>query len=424
MQSPTPAEQRFVQWLRDNGATFPKLQWPATTPNGLRGAVATADIPTGEPMLCIPRRLLISEDLCWQDQQLRPVFQDNRDVFTRDDPVLALFIVRELLLGERSFFHPYLAVLPYPESVQDWTQDELRELHDNRLLDAAARRSSEIDVYYRRVMDRLQEKYPEQFPETLYSLDKFKFAWKTIQARTFGRRLLWTALVPFADCLNHANVATKYDFDVDDNGLFRLCPSASTSFAKGAEVFNSYGRRSNFQLLLDYGFALTDNEWDYVDVNIGKDRAGPRGKKLRFMKRVIRIDRQSSLDELFPPDVLAALADPVPEEEKREAAAEISELTALCVALEWLRGILSETIAEWGTAKDDGQLLQDGASDRLRAAITYRNGRRQIVQKVLAQIDSKLEATSSSIREIRSSTRPLDEGMVSKLESLVIKSSD
>lgn len=157
------------------------------------------------------------------------------------------------------------------------TQAELGELHDERLVDAAARRTSEIDVYYRRVMVRLQTKYPGEFPEALYTFDRFKFAWKTIQARTFGRRLPWTALVPFADCLNHTNVATKYDFDVNDNGLFRLYPSGATSFAQGAEVFNSYGRRSNFQLLLDYGFALPDNEWDYVDVEIGKDRAGPRG---------------------------------------------------------------------------------------------------------------------------------------------------
>ncbi|KAL4105369.1 hypothetical protein PRIC1_003436 [Phytophthora ramorum] len=412
-------EQRFLQWLHENGTTFPKLQWPATTPNGLRGAVATEHIATAEPMLCVPRRLLISEDLCWRDPQLGPVFLDNRDVFSRDDPVLALFIVRELLLEERSFFHPYLAILPYPESVQDWTQDELRELHDQRLVEAAARRSTEIQVYYRRVMTRLQEKYPDEFPETLYTLDKFKFAWKTIQARTFGRRLPWTALVPFADCLNHTNVATKYDFGVDDNGVFRLYPSGTTSFAKGEEVFNSYGRRSNFQLMLDYGFALADNEWDYVDVEIGKDRPGPRGRKLRFMKRVIRIDRQSSLDELLPPSFLAALADP--DGEQSEAAAETSELAALCDALEWLREILAETIAEWGTAADDERLLQDGASDRLHAAITYRCGRRQIVQDVLAQTNNKLLTTQ---RRIGSTVQPPEERVVGELEALTIKSGD
>ncbi|KAG1685979.1 hypothetical protein DVH05_007580 [Phytophthora capsici] len=409
-------EERFLQWLQDNGAVFPKLQWPATTPNGLRGVVATGDISTLEPMLCIPRKLLISEDLCWQDPQLGPIFNDNRDVFTRDDPILSLFIVRELVLGQSSFFHPYLAILPYPESVQDWTVEELRELHDDQLVVAAERRSTEIDVYYKRVINRLQEKHPGQFPPSLYTFERFKFAWKTIQARTFGRRLPWTALVPFADCLNHTNVATKYDFNVDDNGLFRLYPSATTSFAKGEEVFNSYGRRSNFQLLLDYGFALPDNEWDVVDIEIARDRAGPRGQKLRFMKRVVRIDRQSSLDELFPRSFLSAIADPMTDGNEDE----LSELRALHDAMKWLRDLLADAIAGWGTTEQNKHLLQQNPSDRLSAAIVYRSARRQIVEQVIKQVDSKLETVS---RELAGSTE-LEDQVVGKLEALTIQSSE
>jgi len=73
--------------------------------------------------------------------------------------------------------------------------------------------------------------------------------------------------VPFADCLNHGNVATKYDYDVDNNGVFRLFPTAENHYPAGAEVFNSYGRRPNNNLLLDYGFALKDNEWDFFDLD-------------------------------------------------------------------------------------------------------------------------------------------------------------
>ena len=85
-------------------------------------------------------------------------------------------------------------------------------------------------------------------------------------ARAFGKRLPWTALVPFADCLNHCNLQTKYDYDVNDNGSFRLFPSGSNYYCKGSEVFNSYGRRANDNLLLDYGFAMLDNEWDTFEI--------------------------------------------------------------------------------------------------------------------------------------------------------------
>lgn len=42
-----------------------------------------------------------------------------------------------------------------------------------------------------------------------YTFELFDFAWSTVQARAFGKRLKSSALVPFADCLNHGNVQTK-----------------------------------------------------------------------------------------------------------------------------------------------------------------------------------------------------------------------
>ena len=110
----------------------------------------------------------------------------------------------------------------------------------------------------------LCNKYPDVFPLEEFGFETFKFAWFTILARAFGRRLPWSALVPFADCLNHANVQTKYDYDVGGNGVFRLFPTGSNQYKKGTEVFNSYGRRANDNLLLEYGFSMLGNEWDKV----------------------------------------------------------------------------------------------------------------------------------------------------------------
>jgi hypothetical protein len=106
--------------------------------------------------------------------------------------------------------------------------------------------------------------YPNLFPLTDFTFERFKFAWNTILARAFGRRLPWTALVPFADCLNHTNLQTKYDYNIKENGVFRLFPTGNNCYKKGSEVYNSYGRRANDDLLLDYGFAMLENEWDQV----------------------------------------------------------------------------------------------------------------------------------------------------------------
>jgi hypothetical protein len=100
------------------------------TPNGLRGATAREAIATNEVMVSIPQTLMISEVTCWGDATLRRVYEENRDLFARDDPVLALFLVRELAKGEASFYFPYLSILPEVETVQDWTPTEQHELRD------------------------------------------------------------------------------------------------------------------------------------------------------------------------------------------------------------------------------------------------------------------------------------------------------
>jgi hypothetical protein len=46
--------------------------------------------------------------------------------------------------------------------------------------------------------------------------------------------------------------------------LFSLPLHLRRRYRQGTEVFNSYGRRANDNLLLDYGFALPENEWEEV----------------------------------------------------------------------------------------------------------------------------------------------------------------
>jgi hypothetical protein len=125
-----------------------------------------------------------------------------------------------------------------------------------------------MQTIYNRTVTALNKMHPDHFPVEEFTYERFKFSWNSVQARAFGRRLPWTAMVPFADCLNHTNVQTKYDFDVDNNGVFRLFPTGNNHYPQGAEVFNSYGRRPNENLLMDYGFAILDNEWDDVSAEL------------------------------------------------------------------------------------------------------------------------------------------------------------
>jgi hypothetical protein len=180
----------------------------------------------------------------------------------RDDPALSVFLMHEWLKGEASFFHPFLQMMPHPETISDWSDRRLRELQDDDLIQEARARDVRLMHNYLKIFEVLSPTYPACFPPERFTYKLFRWAFNQIQARAFGRRLPWTAMVPFADTLNHSNVQVKYDYNVEGNGCFRMWPSGLNSYAKGGEVFNSYGRRGGKHLLLDYGFTLPLNEWD------------------------------------------------------------------------------------------------------------------------------------------------------------------
>jgi len=178
----------------------------------------------------------------------------------------------ELSKGEESFYFPYLQILPEPGSVSQWTDEQLRGLQNDALFLKAKNRLTMLRKTFNNTIFKICEENPDVMPMELFTYENFLFAWYSVQARAFGKRLPWTAMVPFADCLNHSNLQTKYDYDVGNNGMFRLYPSGSNHYPRGAEVFNSYGRRHNENLLMDYGFAMLDNQWDAVDVTLSLER--------------------------------------------------------------------------------------------------------------------------------------------------------
>eukprot|EP00946_MAST-07B_sp_MAST-7B-sp1_P002193 g2193.t1 len=274
-------DEAFARWFHENGGSYPKIEWPSRdTVGAVRGTTAKEDIGSGEPMLFVPQSIMISPPVCHAHPELGPVFSKHRAFFARDDDtMLAVFVMYERARGPASFWHPYLDMLPWPGSIADWDQSELEELQDLSLMQDAIMRPVKIKAKYDSLMGLLVGHHPELFSREVHTLHRFTFAWMSIQARAFGRRLPWTALVPFADCLNHTNVATKYDFDVEGTGMFRLMPTGDNCYPKGSEVFNSYGRRNNRFLLMEYGFALEKNEWDTCSVTVELSHMGKSGKQ-------------------------------------------------------------------------------------------------------------------------------------------------
>lgn len=260
---------KFLFWLTSNGAVFDKISWPEVDPiSGLRGAYAKVDIGPDEVMLDIPARLMMSPPHAFADEEVGAALRSSADLLA-GDLLLTVYIMHELRKGETSFYHPYLDILPVAQCLTEWRDEELDDLQDERLKLRAISRRRSLRITFERCLGALARRYPAQFPPEQFPFEAFAFAWNSVQARAFGRRLPWTALVPLADCLNHNNLQTKYSFD----NRFHLFPTGRNRYRRGEEVFNSYGRRPNDNLLLDYGFALQGNQWDEVEICLGLDAA-------------------------------------------------------------------------------------------------------------------------------------------------------
>ena len=66
-----------MKWLLDNGATFPKIKWPArTTVDGVRGTIALADIEPNEKMLHVPMKLMMCPPTCKASEKIGHVFKE------------------------------------------------------------------------------------------------------------------------------------------------------------------------------------------------------------------------------------------------------------------------------------------------------------------------------------------------------------
>ena len=202
----------------------------------------------------IPKELMLSVDVARNCSVVGEAIGKLESIFAGDeDKALALYMMNERTKGRDSFWFPYFNIIGNPMSTSQWTDAELNELQCDDVIDEAKKRGPFIRKLYDRMMNALSSTYPHIYSREKHTFELFDWSWRHIQARAFGRRLPCASLVPLADMLNHANVATMYSVYSD---TFMLYPSGENFYEAGKEAFNSYGRRPNSNLLLEYGFAM------------------------------------------------------------------------------------------------------------------------------------------------------------------------
>lgn len=100
-------------------------------------------------------------------------------------------------------------------------------------------------------------------------------------------------LVPYVDFLNHADEMDIYCYPKMDNyehpgssiGQFVIRGGSYTYKIQNEQILFNYGPHSNDSLLNEYGFTLTKNKWNYINISkVIKDLIGTDETMVKYLK--------------------------------------------------------------------------------------------------------------------------------------------
>ncbi|KAJ6319405.1 hypothetical protein OIU78_014928 [Salix suchowensis] len=258
--------EALQKWLSDSGLPPQKMAIQKVEV-GERGLVALKNIRKGEMLLFVPPSLVIDADSEWSCPE-----------------------AAKQVLRNHQRWSNYISALPrQPYSLLYWTRAELDTyLEASRIRERAIERITNVTGTYNDLRLRIFSKHPHLFPEEVFNMESFKWSFGILFSRLVrlpsmdGR----VALVPWADMLNHScEVETFLDYDKSSKGVVF---TTDRPYQPGEQVFISYGRKSNGELLLSYGFVPREgtNPSDSVELSLSLKKSDKCYKeKLEALKK-------------------------------------------------------------------------------------------------------------------------------------------
>eukprot|EP00168_Porphyra_purpurea_P001252 TRINITY_DN11581_c0_g1_i1.p2 TRINITY_DN11581_c0_g1~~TRINITY_DN11581_c0_g1_i1.p2 ORF type:complete len:429 (-),score=124.73 TRINITY_DN11581_c0_g1_i1:52-1338(-) len=355
------------------------------------GGVARADVKEGEALVRVPTSALVS----LRDVRTK-VFADFTEWSNNHLEPLMVWLILESG-NENSPFSAYFGILPeeFPTMPIFWTAEELQELEGTGLVGATAGTKAALEASFEHISTKLVQPNPTVFKAEAFTFERWLWAYCVCVSRS------WTVvqeeqadlvLAPLADMLNHDVEASTLQYSEDGS---HVLIAATRDYAKGDQLFASYGKKSNYDLLAMYGFVVEDNANDAMQINFQLNPgnlvqsivepllrvADPNYKKL-FIGRntlpvtLLRLFRLNVMDFSELEFVDRAL--------RGQAVSLANEVKAFRAAIQSLAGMLK---AYPTTIEEDAALLaRDDISDNVRAAVIVRKGQKEILRNNVLMI--------------------------------------
>ncbi|TKX18134.1 putative ribosomal lysine N-methyltransferase set10 [Elsinoe australis] len=257
--------EALAEWLKANNGRLHSST--RLSSDGEQGGhlMAREDLSEGAQIMSVPHSLAMSCLNALVDDTL-PVLKANADSFTVE-ALGVLYLMSQWLNKDKSFWKPYLDILPTPEqgfNTPFWfEEDDLSWLQGTDLMKTFEGLESAWRTYWRDDTKVLHEGGMDdimQMGSHCIQLSKPEFQSCETSRQVPETRKDFPVLVPIMDCLNH-NPDAKVDWTFEP-GRFVL--SLHEGVSNGKEVFNNYGPKSNSELLMGYGFCIEGNPYDCV----------------------------------------------------------------------------------------------------------------------------------------------------------------
>lgn len=113
-------------------------------------------------MVQIPHALMMSDFHAKADPDFGHVHRRNSRLLDSDNG-LAIYIMQEILKEDKSFYWPYLRVLPTPHNLRSWSQEDLLLLQDHKLVRRVAARRRQLRALYHETMEYLTKTHPDLY---------------------------------------------------------------------------------------------------------------------------------------------------------------------------------------------------------------------------------------------------------------------
>ncbi|KAL3428158.1 set domain protein [Phlyctema vagabunda] len=244
-------------------------------------------------------------------------FLDLRD----SDPLGAVrighfFLMQQFLLGEDSFWYPYIKMLPQPDQPQRlgtavvWPEEDLEFLRGTNAEPAIQLRKELCIKGWQTGIAILKEGFENW---QAYTFELYQWAAAVFGTRSFRPSLTlpsswsettsagsdgFSILFPVLDIGNHmpSNTNVKWDPGSEQQCL-GFCYEGAISI--GDQIFNNYGSKSNSELLIGYGFMLPEdiNE-DTVNIKV---KPTPEARIVRNMQKcqALSIPQQPLEEDMY-----------------------------------------------------------------------------------------------------------------------------